>query len=188
MIWEMNEEYMKKRKKYGVLFINIMHRVVLLDMRFLYHAWNMNMDRPRYWFGWMTRQTSRYYTRNTQRLKPPSTRWAILYAKKILSLLNRVGIIIMWWVGNEDDLFGDNTKTPHKSRGPFNSRQYGAHVEPLTEWIYTWNAKYKSPPKYKARYNTQYICMVRHRQSQLENTTLACVGWSIVIVARVDSR
>ena len=36
--------------------------------------------------------------------------------------------------------------------------------------------KYKSPPKYKARYNTQYICLVRHRQSQLENTTLAWVG------------
>ena len=45
--------------------ITIMQRIVLLDMRFLYHAWNM--DRPRHWFGWMTRRTSRYYTQNTQR-------------------------------------------------------------------------------------------------------------------------
>ena len=33
--------------------------------------------------------------------------------------------------GIEDlDLAGSN---------PFKSRQYDAHVEPLTEWMYTWN-------------------------------------------------
>ena len=178
MMWEMNEEDTKKWKKYSVLF----HYHYAKDSSFGYEVPVSCMEHgsstPLIWID----DTTNKQVLHAEYSEIETTFYEVgdtIYAKKIISLLKRVGIIIDW-VGNEDDLFGDNTKTPHKSRGPFKSRQYDAHVEPLTEWMYTWNAKYKSPQNIKqGKIRATYVRCVTDTATWKTPRLLAaaCVEW-----------
>ena len=91
---EMNEKYMKKRKKYGVLFHYHYAKnkffwiwgSCILHGTWIVHA--IDLD------GWHNEQAG-----TTRRiLSDETTFYEVdnIYAKKILSLIERVGIIIMW--------------------------------------------------------------------------------------------
>ncbi len=92
-MWEMNEEYMKKRKIYGVLF----HYHYAKNRSFGYEVPVSCMEHgssmPLIWMDDTTNKQVLHAEYSA--MKPPSTRWTI-YAKKILSLIKRYGIIIMW--------------------------------------------------------------------------------------------
>ena len=118
----------------------IMQRIVLVDMRFLYiimhgtwiiHAIDLN--------GLHDKHGTRRRTLSDETTFDEVDH---IYTKKIFSLIKRDVTR-----SGAKTIYSVMILTPHKLQGPFNSRQYDMHdayVEPLTEWMYTWTAKYKA--------------------------------------------
>ena len=95
MMLETNEEYMKERKKYGVLFHY--HYANAKNSSFGYEVPVSCMEHgsstPLIWMDDTTNKQVLHAEYSA--MKPPSTRWMIYTKKILLSLIIRVGMIIM---------------------------------------------------------------------------------------------